>query len=147
MRLTLQDIRNHQTTNSIHCGNTTETGIVNGKVKIQRSRSMEMQYFYICDLVKNGEVQLNWHPGQENLCEYASKNHDEKYHQHVSPIYLHESNSPRALPWATKRSVLRGCLGTIPGRYVHCRPLTMYGETMTHVTRIRTHIAPEKYHE
>ena len=130
----------------IHCNNVTATGIANGTIKIKRSRSMEMQYFYICDLVKNGEVKLNWHPGQENLCEYASKNHDEKYHQHVSPIYLHESNSPRALPWATKRSVLRGCLGTIPGRYVHVSPLPMYRGTMKNVPQIRTQVAPSTYH-
>ena len=26
---------------------------------------MEMQYFYIFDLFKHKEVQVNWHPGQE----------------------------------------------------------------------------------
>ena len=34
--------------------NETVAGICNGTVKRQRSRSMEMQYFWVRDLVKNG---------------------------------------------------------------------------------------------
>ena len=33
-------------------------------------------------------------------------------------------------------------VGTIPGGYVHGRPLPMYGVTKTHVPRIRTQDAP-----
>ena len=32
-----------------------------------------MRYFYICDLVKHGIVNVKWHPGQENLADYESK--------------------------------------------------------------------------
>ena len=32
----------------------TEVGIVKGTVKIQKSRGMEMRYFYSCDQVKRG---------------------------------------------------------------------------------------------
>ena len=78
-----------------------------------------MRYFYISDLVKNEEVQVNWNPGQENLGDYASKHHYTKHHQQVRIIYLHKANS------------LRVCVGTILGGYVCGRPLPMYKETTT----------------
>ena len=82
---------------------------------------MEMRYFYICDLVKHGTVNVKWHPGQENLADYASKHNDAKHHRTVRPLYLHEINSPRELLRAMKARVLRGCVGTKLGE--HPRPL------------------------
>ena len=71
MRLTLRELGHLQPPTSIHCDNATATGIANCTVKRQRSRSMEIQYFYIFDLVKHNEVQVDWHPGQENIGDYA----------------------------------------------------------------------------
>ena len=76
MRLTLRELGHPEPPTPIHFNNATATGIANVTVKIQRSRSMEMQYFYICDLVKNNELQVNWHLVQENLGKYASKDYD-----------------------------------------------------------------------
>ena len=142
MKLTLREIVHSQPLTPIHCGNATETGIANRTVKIQRSRSMKMRYFYICDVVKKEEVQLDWQQGQNNLGDYVSKRHDTKQHQQVRPIYLHEANLPRMFPRAINPSVLRGCVGTIPVGYVRGRPLNMYVVTTTHVPRIRTQVAP-----
>ena len=58
MRLILRELGHPQPPTHRHCDNATETGIVNGTVKIQRSRSMEMRYFYICDIVKHKEAQV-----------------------------------------------------------------------------------------
>ena len=46
------------------------------------------------------------------------------------------------LPQATTPSVLRGCVGSIPGGYVLGLPLFIYGEIMTIVPRIKTQVAP-----
>ena len=70
------------------------------------------------------------------------KNHNTKHHQQVILIYLHEANSPRKLPRATKTSVMRGCVGTIPGGYVRGRPLPIYGGTTTPGPQIRTQVTP-----
>ena len=51
-RLTLRDLVHLQYPTPIRCLNTTAAGIINGTVKIERSRSMEMRYFYIFDFVK-----------------------------------------------------------------------------------------------
>ena len=97
IRLTLEDLGHPQPPTPMHCDNATAAGIANNTVKRQRSRSMEMRYFYICDLVKHGIVNVKWHPGQENLADYASKHHDAKHHKMVRTLYLHKINSPREL--------------------------------------------------
>ena len=79
----------------INCDNLTTTGIVNGTVKRQRSRSMEKNYFYVVDQVDNKQFIVEWYPGHENLGDYISKHHDEKHHKEVRNIYLHDENSLR----------------------------------------------------
>ena len=112
IRLTLEELSHTQLPTPIHCDNATAVGIANNTVKQQRSRSMEMRYFYICDLVKHGIVNVKWRPGQENLADYASKHYDAKHHKTVRPLYLQKINSPRELLRAMIPRVLRGCVGT-----------------------------------
>ena len=142
MGLTLREPGHPQPTTPIHCINATEACIANGTVKRQRSRSMEMQYFYIGDIIKHKEIEVNWRHGQENLRDCASKHHDKKHHQQVRRIYLHKSNPPLMLPWGSNPSVLRGYIGTKPGGYVHSPPLTIYGETKTPAPKIRKQVSP-----
>ena len=69
--LTLRELEHPQPPTPIYCKNATATGISDGTVKRQQSRSMEMRYFYIFDTVIHREVKLNLHPGQENLGNYT----------------------------------------------------------------------------
>ena len=98
LRLTLIEMGHPQPPNPIHIDNTTVVGIVNNTIKRQRSRAMEMRYFYSCDQVKEGNFDVQWHPGLENLGDYTTKHHDAKHHMNVRPIYLHTKDSPRTLP-------------------------------------------------
>ena len=123
IKLTLEELGHPQDAVSTHCDNTTAVGIANGTVKQQRSRAMEMRYFWVCDQVKRGLAKVEYHPGQECLADYPSKHHDARHHQKVRPIYQHEKNSPLALERALKPSDLRGCVGSIPGGYKRSSPM------------------------
>ena len=112
IRLVLEELGHPQPATPINCDNATAVGISNGTVKMHRSRSMEMNYFYTCDQVKVGNFTVNYHPGKENMGDYPSKNHEARQHIHVRPLYVHMDNSPRVLPRALKPSDLRGCVGT-----------------------------------
>jgi hypothetical protein len=83
IRLVLEELGHPQPPTPIHVDNTTTVGIVNNTIKQQRSRAMEMRYFWLLD----GEVQklfrFNYQPGQENLGNYPSKHHSADIHQHV----------------------------------------------------------------
>ena len=49
LRLNHKKLGHPQPPTPMHCDNATAAGIANGSVKQQRSRAMEMRYFYICD--------------------------------------------------------------------------------------------------
>ena len=123
IRLILAELGHPQPPTPIHCDNKTAAGIANNTVKKQRSRSMEMRFFYIADQVSRGLFDVQWHPGQENLADYFTKHFDGKHHQEVRPWYLHMPNSPRELPRAAAPSTLRGCVGNLPNGYIRSVPL------------------------
>ena len=87
-------------------------GIASNTVKRQRSRLMEMRCFWIGDKVSQEMYDITWHTGMENLADYQSKHHIGSHHVAVRPYYLHQENSSRILPGATKHSTLKGCIGT-----------------------------------
>jgi hypothetical protein len=82
----------------VHCDNSTAVGIANNFVKKQRSRSMEMRYFWVADAVEAGKFDIKYYPGKENLADYQSKHHIGTRHTAVRPWYLHEQKSSRELP-------------------------------------------------
>ncbi len=107
----------------VHCDNATAVGIANNTMKRQRSRSMEMRFFWIGDKVAQEMYNLQWHPGQETLADYQSKHHVGSHHTFVRPWYLHANNSPRVLPWAERPSALKGYVGTLKDGYIQKVPL------------------------
>ncbi len=121
--MTLKELGHPQPKTPIHCNNATAVGITNITVKQQRSRSMEMRYFWVCEKVHQDVYNVKWHHGKENLADYQSKHHPGAHHTAVRPWYLHEVNSPLVLPRASRPSTLKGCVGTLPKGYVRNIPL------------------------
>lgn len=123
LRLVLQELSHPQPPTPIHCDNATATGIANDSIKKQRSRSMEMRFFWVTDQVRTKAFDVRWHPGQENLADYFTKHFDTTHHIAVRPWYLHTNESPLVLPRAATPTSLRGCVGTLPDGYVRTSPL------------------------
>ena len=69
----LEDLGHPQPKTPVHCDNATAIGIANNTIKRQRSRAMEMRYFWVADKIAQDRYQLVWHPGQENLADYEIK--------------------------------------------------------------------------
>ena len=107
----------------VHCDNSTAVGIANNTVKRQRSRSMEMRFFWVADAVEQGKFDIKYYPGKENLADYQSKHHVGAHHTAVRPWYLHKMTSVRELPRADKPSTLKGCVGTLKDGYIRNVPL------------------------
>ena len=123
LRLVLQELGHPQPPTPAHCDNATAAGIANDTVKKQRSRSMEMRFFWVTDQVKRKLFDVRWHPGQENLADYFTKHFDTPHHIAVRPWYLHTNASPLVLPRAAAPKSLRGCVGTLPDGYLRKSPL------------------------
>jgi hypothetical protein len=122
-RQTLVDMGHPQPKMLVHCDNATAVGIGNNTVKRQRSRSMEMRYFWVVDKLAQDMYTISWHPGQENPADYQSKHHSGSHHLAVRPWYLHQHNSLQYLPRALRPSALKGCVGTLKNGYLRKVPL------------------------
>ncbi len=139
-RLTFKELGHPQSKTPVHCNNTTAVGIANNTVKQQRSRLMEMQYFWVCDKVAQDAYDVKWHPGQENLADYQSEHHTRKHHTVVG------LNLPLVLPRAVRPSTLKGCVGTLPQGYVHDVPLPRVPVQQSAKSR-QVHTIPDYYDE
>ena len=143
LRLVLEELGHTQPATPVHCDNSTAVAIANDTVKKQRSRSMEMKFFWTTGQVAIGNFNVTWHPGQENLADYFTKHFDARHHQNVRPWYLHMDNSPRMLPRALEPCTLKGCVGTLPGGYTRSAPLPRLQTGAAHsTTQIRSHGTP-----
>jgi len=95
LRVTLAELGHPQPPTPIHIDNTTTVGIVHNTIKRQRSRAMEMRYFWLLDGVTQTYFKFYYQPGQENLGDYPSKHHIADIHQHVRPYYVYTDKSAR----------------------------------------------------
>jgi hypothetical protein len=123
MRITLEELGHCQPPTPIHIDNSTTVGIVNNTIKRQKSRSMEMRYFWLLDGAINKLFDFKYQPGLENLADYPSKAHPGSHHLEVRPYYVHTDESPRFLLRAAKPSVRRGCVNKPRDTYVRKYPL------------------------
>jgi hypothetical protein len=127
LRLTLAERGHPQPPTPIHINNTTAVGIVNNTIKRQRSRLMEIRYFWLLDGKTQKYFKFHYQPGQENLGDYPSKHHTANIHQHVRPYYVHTDKSPTHLLRALKPSIWRGCAEILRDPYSKKSPLPRIG--------------------
>ena len=119
----LEEMGHPQPPTPVHCNNSTAVGIVNNTIKRQRSRLMEMRFFWVADAMEQKKFNIKYYKGNENLADYQSKHHLGAHHQSVRCWHLHEPNSVHELPTASKPSTLKGCVGTLPNGYLKSNPL------------------------
>ena len=110
MITTLTEMGHPQPPVPIHVDNSTTVGIANKTIKQQRSRAMEMRYFWVQDQVKNKHFIITWYPGSENLGDYHTKHHLASHHTKVRPYYPQQNDSPRYSVRTLPPRVMRGCV-------------------------------------
>ena len=137
LRLTLEEMGYPQPRTPIHIDNTTVTGIVNSTIKRQRSRAMEMRYFWLLDQEAQEIFDFIYHPGHENLADYYTKAFTGKEMIQKRPFYLHMKNSPRILLRALLPRIRRGCVNNKRDSSRIPIPSTSLNINKTRGTRIR----------
>ena len=123
LRLTLHELGHPQPPTPIHVDNTTAVVIVNSTIKRQRSRAMNMRYFWLLFQEAQRIPNVRYHPGAENLGNYQTKLHNGKNHKRVRPFYVHTNNLPHFLQRAERPSVRKGCVGRTGDPYTRRNPL------------------------
>ena len=142
LRIILEEMGHPQPPTPIHCDNKTAVGIANSTVKRQRSRAMEMRYFWVVDQVQNKTVRIIWHPGAENLGDYVTKHHSAAHHQDKRKYYTHQPDSPRFLTRALAPSVLRGCVVPSRSRVPNVHPATVPAVRLPALPPVRPSVRP-----
>jgi hypothetical protein len=67
---------------------TTATGYINGTLKQKSTKAMDMRFYWIKDRVKQGQFNVYWGPGFQNLADYFTKHHSLAHHKRIRDIYI-----------------------------------------------------------
>jgi hypothetical protein len=111
LRTTLQELGHPHPPTPMETENTTATGYSNGTIKQKRTKAMDMRFYWIKDRVKQGQFDVYWGPGYQNLADYFTKHHSPARHKRMREIYIHADEQP--INWKGIRdSALRGCVNT-----------------------------------
>ena len=71
--------------------NSTAQGILTGTIKQKRSKAIDMPFYWLKDRAKQGQFEIYWEPGKNNLADYPTKHHSGTHHATVRPIYLYDA--------------------------------------------------------
>jgi hypothetical protein len=111
LRTTLEELGHKQPPIPMETDNTTATGYRNGTVKQKHTKAMDMCFYWIKDRVKQGQFNVYWGPGYQNLADYFTKHHSPAHLKRIRDIYIHADEQP--INWKGIRdSALRGCVST-----------------------------------
>jgi hypothetical protein len=59
----------------VQVDNSTTHGFANKQIKQQKSKSMDMQFYWVQDRVSQKQFKAYWPPGPTNLADYFTKHH------------------------------------------------------------------------
>jgi hypothetical protein len=111
LRTTLEELGHPQPPTPMETNNTTATGYSNGTIKQKRSKATDMRFYWIKDRVKQGQFDVYWGPGYQNLADYFTKHHSPELHKRMRKINIHADERPINRK-GIRDSALRGCVNT-----------------------------------
>jgi hypothetical protein len=79
LRNTLQEMGHPQPQTPVQVDNSTANGFANNQIKQQKSKAIQMRFYWIQDRVKQKQFHVYWRPGSTNLADYFTKHVEEKY--------------------------------------------------------------------
>jgi hypothetical protein len=72
---------------------------------------MDMRFYWVKDRVKQGQYNVCWGPGFQNLADYFTKHYLPAHHKQMRDIYIHADERPIDRE-GTRDSALQGCVNT-----------------------------------
>jgi hypothetical protein len=111
LRTTLEELGHKQPPTPMETDNNTATGYSNGTIKQKRTKAMDMRFYWIKYRVKQGQFNVYWGPGFQNLADYFTKHHSPAHHKRMRDFYIHSDEQPINRK-GIRDSALRGCVNT-----------------------------------
>jgi hypothetical protein len=97
LRITCEELGHIQPATPMRTDNNTAEGIMNGTIKQNRSKAIDMRFYWLKDRVEQGQFRIYWEPGNTNLGDYVTKHHPPCHHKRVRPVFQHTEHSPVSL--------------------------------------------------
>ena len=97
LRLTCEELGHKQPAIPMRTDNSTAEGILNGKFTQNRTKAIDMRFYWLMDRAQQGQYKIYWERGLKNLADYFSKHHPSSHHRKVRPIYLRTKHFPKSL--------------------------------------------------
>ena len=95
IRNILAKLSHPQPSTPIVTDNSTASGIANDTVHQKHSKAMDMCFYWVRDLVQQGQFIFYWKKGSLNHANYFTKHHPASHHALMRPCHLH---CPPSLP-------------------------------------------------
>jgi hypothetical protein len=89
LRITCEELGHKQPATPMRTDNNTAEGIMNGTIKQNRSKAIDMRFYWLKDRVEQGQFRIYWEPGHTNLADYYTKHHPPSHHKSVRPVYMY----------------------------------------------------------
>ena len=70
---------------------------MNGTIRQQRSKAIDMRFYWLKDRVTQRMFKVYWAPGKVNLADYFSKHHPASHVKKLRKLYVNEPDSPRTI--------------------------------------------------
>jgi hypothetical protein len=111
LRTTKEELGHPQPATPMETYNTTTIGYINGTIKQKCTKEMGMRFYWIKDKVKQGQFNVYWGRGFQNLADYFTKHHSPAHHKRMCKIYI---NADKQLinRKVIRDFALRGCVNT-----------------------------------
>jgi hypothetical protein len=92
--IALTEMGHPQAATPLQTDNQCASGIVNDTVKQCRSKAMDMHFYWVKDRIAQGEYNVHWRKGTNNLADYFTKHHSPAHHHLMRSCYLLELYNP-----------------------------------------------------
>jgi hypothetical protein len=90
IRMTLADLGYPQQATSLICDNKCAVSLGNNTIIPKKSKSIDMNFHWVRDRIKQNHFTLTWAPGSSNLADFFTKAHAVKHHRAIRYLYVYD---------------------------------------------------------
>ena len=90
IQVTLEEMGWKQGTTQITTDNEVAEGFANDAIKQNRTKSIDMNYYWVRCRTRQGQYIVIWRRGKTNDADYFTKHHSATHHQEMRPVYIQE---------------------------------------------------------
>ena len=98
-----------QPATKIKTDNSTTDGFVNNTIKQNRSKAIDMRFYWLKDRQQQKQFSIYWVIDKNNFADYFTKHHSPFHHKAARPIYIFNKNN---------QLDMRGCIKILNDRAI-----------------------------